>query len=48
MVFLSDYFDELYCNLDIFEFKDFVIKKFFGVDDLSKVKCYELIEEDWV
>lgn len=44
---LSNYFDEQYRNLDIFEFKDLVIKKLFGVDDLSKVKRYELTEQDW-
>ncbi|WP_331696956.1 lipoate--protein ligase [Mycoplasmopsis agalactiae] len=44
---LSDYFDEPYKNMDIFEFKDLVVKKLFNVDDLSKVKRYVLTENDW-
>lgn len=43
---LSDYFDEPYKNMDIFEFKDLVVKKLFNVDDLSKVKRYVLTEND--
>ncbi|QJR44268.1 lipoate--protein ligase [Mycoplasma miroungirhinis] len=44
---LSDYFYDEYKNLDIFEFKDLVIKKLFKTDDLSKINRYELTEKDW-
>lgn len=44
---LSDYFDEPYKNMDIFEFKDLVVKKLFNVQDLSEIKRYVLTEHDW-
>lgn len=44
---LSQYLDEPYRNLDIFEFKDLMIKKIFNVDDLKDVKRYEMTDKDW-
>ncbi|QBF34898.1 lipoate--protein ligase [Mycoplasmopsis phocirhinis] len=44
---LSEYLDEEYKNLDIFEFKEIFLKKLFNTDDLRKVKRYELSEKDW-
>ncbi|AGJ91022.1 lipoate--protein ligase [Mycoplasma putrefaciens] len=44
---LSKYFDKQYQNLDIFEFKDIMIKKIFNVDDLNQINRYELTEQDW-
>ncbi|MCT4469462.1 lipoate--protein ligase [Mycoplasma sp. HS2188] len=44
---LSEYLDDEFKNLDIFEFKDIFIKRLFNTDDLSKVKRYELSEKDW-
>lgn len=44
---LSEYFDKEYQNLDIFEFKDLFIKKFFKVDSLDQIKRYYLSDEEW-
>ncbi|WP_029608953.1 lipoate--protein ligase [Mycoplasma simbae] len=44
---LSEYFDEQYKHLSIFEFKDLFIKKLFKTDDLSTIKRYEMSEKDW-
>ncbi|WP_434338040.1 lipoate--protein ligase [Mycoplasma capricolum] len=44
---LSQYLDEPYRNLDIFEFKDLMIKKIFNVDDLKDVKRYVMTDKDW-
>ncbi|ADR24183.1 lipoyltransferase and lipoate-protein ligase [Mycoplasma leachii PG50] len=44
---LSQYLDEPYRNLDIFEFKDLMIKKIFNVDDLKNVNRYIMTDKDW-
>lgn len=44
---LSEYFDEPYRNLDIFEFKDLIIKRLFNTEDLSSIKRYVMSEKDW-
>ncbi|KJQ47178.1 bacterial lipoate ligase family protein [Mycoplasma mycoides subsp. mycoides] len=44
---LSQYLDEPYRNLDIFEFKDLMIKKIFNVDDLKDVNRYIMTDKDW-
>ncbi|BAP01165.1 lipoate-protein ligase A [Mycoplasmopsis californica HAZ160_1] len=45
---LSEYLDEQYKNLDIFEFKDLIIKRLFNTDDLSSIKRYEISDQDWM
>lgn len=47
VISLRDYLDEEYKNLSSIEFSELMILKIFGAADRSKVKTYELTEEDW-
>ncbi|RLK64210.1 lipoate--protein ligase [Atopobacter sp. AH10] len=47
MTNIKPYVNEEYQNMDIFEFRNVLLKNIFGVDSIEEVKQYVLTDEDW-